>query len=172
MCHQNQKEDPSNSNIPELNSALVIMCEYLIVQSGSNTGTMLELHKQTMDLSSFLLSNSLTLMMLSFFSSEVQMNRIQDEEIRERTSSFGRSVSDSTRQRLSALALSTSRSENAISKYLVSGSTGTQRSLNTSNNSPTVEKESSPESTGTKTLVILLNNKINTCFEKQRQYTL
>ena len=80
MCHQSQKEDPSNSNIPKLNSALVIMCEYLIVQSGSNTETMLEIHKQAMDLSSFLLSNSLAFYDLVF----LQLRSTDEQDTRRR----------------------------------------------------------------------------------------
>ena len=86
---------------------------------------------------------------ITFFSSDVQTTRIQDEDVRERASSFGRSIA-TTRQRPNVLALSSSRSENTLSKQLASGGTSaaTQRVLNTSN-SPAVEEESSPESTGT-----------------------
>ena len=77
-------------------------------------------------------------------STDALVTMVQGEEIRERAGSFGKSVSDNTRQRPKALTLNTSRSENALSSHLVSGS----RSSGTHRDSPTVEEESSPESTG------------------------
>lgn len=64
--------------------------------------------------------------------------------MRERAGSFGRTSGDTARQRPKALTLSTSRSETALSSHLVGG----HRAVLSAVNPPTMEEESSPESTG------------------------